>query len=538
MYYSKTNPSYLAACLLLCCLFSFFSLTPLQAQRGGSQALPDIGYRLKPHRSNGYIAWNNQSNQEVDAWKISVFRRSIDSRGNPITTTVFETVETDNYYRLDPSFLNDGELYYQVSGLNASGQVIIIGDDDRLCPGCGNFNLTCKYKCNGTDYAWELNVYEETGSNARYLGLSSTEDYFNNNTMTAVPFYRYMGMTEYTAWEIANPDWQNYDIIHISDLSDGPYLDMQGNVITSLPIKGVEKKLEQFNAAPFTSATLQQSAYPCNDTRSQMIFMFNLYSDNSLNLRPLLSCQPTPGLPTGNGVSHEYDSIPDDYDTLYIHVLGGVPGFVGEDGKLWWEGPQSPGGGGPTIPLFTGFAQDDKEYFDDDNDGVDFPVTNYSKFQIYRIDDEMTPITLRASDIFRGRGVIEEPNLTLEDGLYRIDVIMRDGRRRPIYSELRNQGGNNSQTQADLATVVVYPVPVVGNTYSADLTTTVSGQVTYKVEDLNGNQLFATSVPVDKYVTRTVPVTLNLQGPVPYGMLVNKFIMPDGSIKYVSVIQQ
>lgn len=532
----NTRKSALKALALFCCLFTLCSLTSLQAQRGGSQTLPDVGYKLQPHRSSGFISWNNQTSLEVDAWQISVYRRTFDPQGNGTTTTIFQTVESKKFYQLDQSFLDDADLYYQVNGLNAAGQIIVIGDVDRLCPGCGDFDLMCKYKCNGTDYAWELNVYEETGSNARYLGLSSTEEYYNANLSVGVPYYRYMDMNEYNAWEQANPDWQNYEIIHISNLVDGPYLNMQGNVITNLPIKGVGKRLEQYNAAPFTSSTLQQSAYPCNNTRTNTINMFNWYSDNTLNLRPLLDCQPTPGLPTGDGVSHEYDSIPDDLDTLYIHVLG-PSGIFGEDGKLWWDGSVNPGSGN-SIPLFTGFAQDDTEYFDDDNDGVDFPVSKFREFQLYRIDGDMTPITISASDVFLGRGATDEPKLTLEDGLYRLDVIMRDGRRLPIYSELTNMGSNTSQTQADLATVVVYPVPVVGNTYSADITTTVSGQVTYKVEDLNGNQLFATSVPMDKYVTRTVPVTLNLQGPVPYGMLVNKFIMPDGSVKYVSVIQQ
>ncbi len=131
-----------------------------------------------------------------------------------------------------------------------------------------------------------------------------------------------------------------------------------------------------------------------------------------------------------------------------------------------------------------------------------------------------------ASDLAAGALNRNNLSFTLNPGLHKSTIILSNGEIQNLYFATTERLSSGLDMK-DFVSVLAFPNPVVGNSYSLKVTSSVDATIDYEVLSLQGITLHKDRFQV-RANTSTTPLIEPVQG-VPTGIIVHKFTYPDGS---------
>lgn|GEM_PF-2905688 len=449
-------------------LLSFASIGAMSTWEVCAQSTPSIQHTVRPYESQGFASWLASTDPQFDHYRVEIQQASVVGE-----TTVFTTVSqfnlTENYFRLAKQYMNiDGgnSYYYTVNAVNVDGIDIEVDTPEPVCNGC-NTTILCRKKCNGPTYAYEIRLNEI--NNNKYYAITSTYHYLDQNTGVAVPYYRYMTASQYSDWVAATPNYTSYQVVHLNLPSSSAVVSISGQAISG-NVKGIGKKTEQFtNYAP---TPYLQTANPnaCSFGLNYFINTYNAYGDPAGQGLDDLYCVPTATGPGGKFKPGEKGKITKSYST-FTKCMQWV---LLSTGQVWANnffsgcGDSAPnftqGGTSGLADVLTMLASRDPIW----NSGVDpediFEVDEYFQFSLARIDDPHSfGTSIDPSIVFdASQGTINDPNLNLSDGLYKMDIFFKDGGVIPMYFVIAQSSGNKraiADSEQFQQRISIYPNP-------------------------------------------------------------------------------
>ena len=259
----------------------------LRSKSGGAVMLtPDVG--------QGYLVLNKAENPNVHSWVIEVNTRIFDQNSQPLDKTLDKVVlkNNNNYWQV-PEKMAESEklLFLEITGLDNSGNPvvtegpIIVTDHPETAlesGSTGSFLPGCKWVCNGSYYAWEIQQYVNPVQpliGNSYLTVQTALN-FNEALQQATPNYRYITQSQYSALcpggngEIVGIPCGEPSGIWITEAIPIPqgsndYRDLNGNVIPGPDyVRGVGKPLGDWGGGqPIMTPELTFGMNSCgNDT--------------------------------------------------------------------------------------------------------------------------------------------------------------------------------------------------------------------------------------------------------------------------------
>lgn len=173
--------------------------------------------KIKSDVGQGYLVLHKSNHPDVDHWKLSIIKR-IYTNDSTFTDQLIEetTLPSGKNYKKIPKEYRErtyNGLYHfvKIEGFTSENekaveeiQGITIGLGagngigygpvfEPICPGCTFFGAGCKWTCNGTTYAWDIQQYIKPTASGILVGPSkfvveSAYDHFDENQQIAIPY--------------------------------------------------------------------------------------------------------------------------------------------------------------------------------------------------------------------------------------------------------------------------------------------------------------------------------------------------------------
>lgn len=121
------------------------------------------------------------------------------------------------------------------------------------------------------------------------------------------------------------------------------------------------------------------------------------------------------------------------------------------------------------------------------------------------------------------------PEFTLDAGVYSIASYFSDGSKSILYLDNDERVVNNSQLCSFLD-AIVFPVPIMGNSFNLQLHATAQLKFQYELVELNGNMVYSEKYEVENGHNKNHTISLNT---IPSGILLHRFKFQDGSVKVI-----
>jgi len=236
----------------------------------------------EPYKTQGWLILNPDS--QILTWVIDLYQRVKNTDTSYVDKLIKEVELGDiNYIQVPDKYFTDGNTYvYTVKGLRNNGQVVAeegpmdLVPPPPLPPGAVHYELIHTYTCVGKTYAWKLEEYKNPSNNMGYFYLTAASSFIGNN-QTVIPYYQYMGQTQFSALAAQNatingiPATDYYDIhphimypipgsidVIMVSSDNQSYYDEFDMPLGTTPIYGVKKSLGKWNthsAVNFSYAT-------------------------------------------------------------------------------------------------------------------------------------------------------------------------------------------------------------------------------------------------------------------------------------------
>ena len=126
---------------------------------------------------------------------------------------------------------------------------------------------------------------------------------------------------------------------------------------------------------------------------------------------------------------------------------------------------------------------------------------------------------------FDENGVFTAPEFTIEKGLNKLLVILKDGTEKYIVYDATETTESDYQL-SDFLDVVIYPVPIQGDDFKMNIQCGATLDFSYELFDFQGYLLHSTKYSVKQGHNEDHKVRSDK--PVPRGLLLNKFTFSDG----------
>ena len=135
--------------------------------------------------------------------------------------------------------------------------------------------------------------------------------------------------------------------------------------------------------------------------------------------------------------------------------------------------------------------------------------------------------SFKIQDVFNETGIINDLPLNIQDGLYSILIQAVDGSSITILREIISSEENKTNTDADYLGKSIFPVPIIENQFSINLTASKNLNFTYLLYDFNMHLIYNTKIRINEGESRVI--IINPDDIIPNSTLLNQFIFEDGS---------
>ncbi len=485
-------------------------------------------FRMPINRSQGYLILGHNSN--VVQWSLEISSVQYDSKGN-LTLTPLKEINLlgQDYWKIDTSYINNPDVALQITGLDANGNVVVSDGPVSICNGCqGGFTHDYSWKCVSDDYAYSIDKYHKNNNNQSFMRMEfQAYNYYDNVQQISVPYYEYFSSMDYHDLVNNNPQqannfgvYHNLDqitgigylfmpsqiafyhkdptkVIQLNNVSQQDLIrDINGNLLSGT-VYGVQKAKGPW-AGQFAETT------PVNNSSSWyssgLGFAINyINTNNYVNpaLSPALNC-------SGTGIE-PVDIEPAGLSCEYLESLGWTNNTIDQ------------------LLLFLGCKDAEKPL----DALVQFDITNLSK--------DSAEVIIHRSDFIDAEGNPSPVTVSLQKGLYLMNVAYVGGDISQHIVEVVKPV-TSTMAYSNYLGVTIYPNPIPENSFKMQLTPTANLKVKYELYDNQGTLRYQTTYYLNKDVVSTP--TVNLRGTIPAGIMINRFIFEDGSVKTIQTIKQ
>lgn len=500
--------------------------------------------RHYPFHKRGWLVLNNPDSSVVN-WEVKYYKKSFVE--NDTITTLLERIVLagKNYYYMPELYWNrelqdsNDRYYFTIKGTKSDNSTFIDGPHYLPDFPVGG-ELGCHGICNGSMYAYSLDAY----SNYFTTDHAVLDNYYKQLANGAVEtrVYEYMTTSQLNAiyldgylkdfYNLNNAsgyDEQNGKVIQLTN--NNPliqYRDRNGLLISDPVVYGVQKTMGKWRGQLFMIDWVNSYSDFCEPDIQDMITKFNLHVGFSSYNEPYIGT-PVPNLECDQVSYAEFNhSLPDGNE--YFDCLNKIIDPQDEVGNFTQY-----------ISSIRECVDDYLEYSFESN--FDDPNThnNYSylwpkyiaKIILKNSDGEISPIELDYNALFNEKGEYIGSTFFTPSGLYEVILVGENSNTLTQLVELKKDVYNGFR-MADFLNVILYPNPLIDNSYSIQLQT-MDNEVSfiYKMFDANSNLRETESIAMDagKNLTRSYSSFVSAY---PNGLMVHQFIFSDGSVKTVT----
>lgn len=475
------------------------------AKWGGGVAISYL-----PSRASEYLILDAEKNPSVVDWNVTIQTRSSDATGEIVYTTVKRIQISDTYYTKIEDQFNTGDHFITVTGVNASREIIVNEGPIPICTGCPtDGGEACLSICEGPDYAWEGYGYKSFGTSAppATLTISSAA-----HPVTYQPFYQYFSESQFD--DLSNSLFNYYNVSSWAVGQGGKIIKLLGvtagdNIVDASndqltgTVYGVQKYL-----GPWANNGVVQAenlAISMTDLCLQGIpTVVSIINSNSFTswLTPNLACSGSSSSVPGASSSDAID--------FFIDCSDAVEAWLEVEGNSMVEAMELFDclGGGATNP------------------GFDWPsevsVVNIAPF----ISNGEPILVFQEEDFYDPNREFVSPVINLKQGLYTIGIQFNDASYYTLFFESK-RAATHTYALSNFLEATAFPVPIIDDEFSLNLHAYAKLKFDYVLYDLNGTELYRKNFVLQKDHQRTHLIKVN--GGIPSGQLVNKFIFEDGS---------
>jgi len=512
--------------------------------------MPDIG--------QGYLVMNKAEYPDVETWTIELNQRVFNS-DSTYTDKALDKITLKgnlNYWEVPEKYLAPGSVFFiNVAGTDQSSSMlvqegpILISDapSNALEVGATPWLPGCKWVCNGSYYAWEIQSYvspliSPLGNEYNvpsYEGPSvlTVEEAgnFNEALQEWTPFYRYITQGEYNSACGMGQPFFLYDVpcdpngIWVTEVITVPigneasvYQDLNGQQIPGgTEVRGVGKPLGNWGGGnTITTPELMFGTNKCSNDTWWAMGKVNDSADFAMDgtgnaFYPPLACNGN----VTSGVSGSSASSISCIQGVWDDFLNTPTPFPDENdsiGDVWT----------PLVEALTDCMTEDDE---DDGDVLSWQA-QLDKISIHNLNDPTAPVIA----IDPNDASTFSSGFTLQPGLYNFGFAVKGKGYIPMIFEV-DRKLTVSMALADLLSVTIYPVPIVGDKFNIDMTASDDLKFTYEFRDANGILLYTENFNLKK--GQQWKHTVAPKQGVPTGMHINRFIFEDGSTLVLQTIK-
>mgnify|MGYP003649010505 CR=1 FL=1 len=529
---------------LLCSTMSY-----AQNRGGAVMLMPDIG--------QGYLVMNKAEYPDVETWTIELNQRVFNS-DSTYTDKALDKVTLKgnlNYWEVPEKYLAAGSVFFiNVSGTDQSSSMlvqegsILISDapSNALQVGATPWLPGCKWVCNGSYYAWEIQSYvnpliSPLGNeyNVPSLGGPSflaveEAGNFNEALQEWTPFYRYITAQQYNdACNMGGfylpgvPCVDETEIwmagpISIPQGASSAYPDINGNPIPGpIDVYAVGKPLGNWGGGnTITTPDLMFGTNKCSNDTWWAMGMVNDNADFAMDgtgndFYPPLTCNGNVTSGASGSSASSISCIQGVWDD-FLNTPTPFPDENDSIGDVWT----------PLVEALTDCMTEDGE-----GDGSVLSwQAQLDKISIHSLNDPTAPV------------IAIDPNdaqtfsngFTLQPGLYNFGFAIKGIGYVPMVLEV-DKKLTVSMALADLLSVTIYPVPIVGDKFNIDMTASDDLKFTYEFRDDTGKLLHEEKFSLKK--GQQWKHTVDPKQGVPAGMHINRFVFEDGSTLVLQTIK-
>lgn len=489
-----------------------------------------------PEQANGFLIFEEVRNPNVAEWLVEYSTQSYDTVTNKYTYAVVERLAVYGTYftKVKDQYLHNGNYFVKVVGQNAQNVTIVEEGPLQLCVGCTSATKSCSWGCIGKTYAYGLDLWVAPSGGNSWLQFTSIQPSPGGAYQY---YYEWIDGSNWppsgvsaTYYGLSNFSYSSNDnrIIRMLNVqpNNGLFYDKNGYECQGV-VYGIRKQLGEWES---TGANLQSNIITGGQSNCTQNFNWakNKVNSNSTQFTNynvnLLSCDGNEFLPGSTNPFPNENPIATDFVPC-IEVFEDA--FTGPEGNLY------------VVLSQTGDLCNDYSSPTNPNPVQNVAFTwpdNVIAFSFKplkpTVGNEM--FELKEDDLFNQEGEFVGPPLSFQRGLYNVGIQFTDNSYSSVFFE-RDEIISSNLTQEDFLNVSIFPVPIVDNSFNMNLMATAKLNFTYQLYDSNGNLLFEKDYLIEK--DREANDEIVVEGGIPNGVLVNKFIFTDGSELNIQTIK-
>ncbi len=484
---------------------------------GGGYELTSV---IKPSESRGYICWNGLPDVK---YEINLLQQ--DSLGNYYSVGTKTT--TNNYARLEKSnYTDESGLYFSIKALDSNNGSIVHESDIQTYIDGGYSNLLCKIDCNGSNYAWSLNIREVNNYGNNVMSFGIPLQYYDQNNDVAIYYYQAMSDATYNALPNTHPYkmatatssngtattqpngepnfvYQQMSITNALLLGiAGPFYSASGNMIANGRL--IQKKMNQFQYMGSYNAlgNPDQNILCITNSNTPWINYFNTnlpQMNTPVSVEPFAYAVPTQlecdggSLGVGNGGP---DLTPYDLNNIVNTFNCNGLTFCDYFSCIGIECPSNTIGSVSNI--VNGIVV---EQFNDSSPSYSFDLkTQTTDFSILQ---------------------------NLPSGLYQVTAFGYNGEIYPFFFEHINP--NYRPQEKDYVIMTLLPTLIENNQLNLTISSEINIEATVQVQSLDGTIHYTEDLNLKSTIDKPLEITINTSN-IPYNQLKVNLIFSDGSL--------
>jgi len=486
-----------------------------------------------PHNTGHYLIIENA--EEFSNFKLEV--QEVKSDGSKIKEESLRLLKTNFYYlKTDYFDYNNGNFEVVLTAYNSTGNIA----DEIIAPLIGDnspVSSSYQWKCVSPTYAFGLTATQQTGNDSFWL--DNVHDKFVW-WEESVPFpFALEGVASFPNNAVFMATTGALQGVPHNDVTVKRYGPSGGQIPAgpNVTLRGIPKKvLPQWQSAlgEVGDSSVQDNSFACSSMPDNPDALFQDYYGyvDCVNLAVTFANVLEPqldlycfGMPSGyrpdmDGGTDSNNN--NDWEQAYNREWLTL---IKSDG--YFEEIQNDISGHPSDlwdVLISLFSQAESS-----NNDFDVVIQNVGSIRFDNLSNtEATQFS--NAQLAAAASNFRSLTFTLNPGVHLATIACNDGSIRTLYFATKSKVSNSVEMK-DFIGVNIFPNPIPGNEYMINLTSQISTTILYEVLDLQGNTLYKDRfiVKEDSDVTPKILFPSNM----PTGVLVHRFVLPDGSWKSV-----
>lgn len=483
---------------------------------------------VEPKNAQGFLILKGNL-PSVDFWRLSIYERTYNVNGTYSDRALEQiNIVGKNYYKIPSMYMTETaqvKYMYNIEGWKRSPRTIVASDVEvQMIGSLPSWLIGDRYSCNGPTYAWAIqqNIHPSGGGSWKYFLETAGQTLPDN---IHVPHYEYMYKTFFETQILYSPSMlAYYDLSWPTGYLD-PFNYTQFGAPKAFKVDGSVGTYHDRTGTPLYSyvdaiIAVQKTTGPWKDyylyTDTAVISNWSNYAMEGIILR-----------------FNNYSNI-DDYPEVPLLVCASNNTSVnGVDSNNTYDNQCSEAfsdlGSAPLDSIFGNYTDCLNDYYDYTSSLHQLVFSNWNT------GESVHDTTLTANDLVGPNGDPNNIRHSMATGLYSLTYTNTDGQFAVAFFELKTPF-TFSIPMSSYLDVNIFPVPITQNQFNVSLEASAKLKVLYEIYDMQGTRHHKEYFDLAKGSEGTF--TIRTDQPLPTGILINRFTLPDGSVKVIQTTKQ